>query len=258
MQYLKPILQQEASVTTISHNSLEELRREVLNAKANGETAIYVADGIYSMGGVCPVNPILEMADELDFYLYLDDAHGTTILGERGEGPVLSQINGPVPERLFVTFSMTKGFGAAGGGILVSDKNKESIIRTYGQIYAFSAPLDFASINACHKILDLHEDGTVNKLQQELYNKVAYFDELMNVKAPFSPIRMIKIGNEQTAIKIARKILDRGFFVLVAFFPVVARNNAQLRICISSKHSYEQISELSKVIQEVTAEVLAK
>ncbi|MGK8557329.1 hypothetical protein [Nocardia gipuzkoensis] len=54
MQYLKPVLAVEARVETISHNSLEALREQVLQAKARDEVAVYIADGIYSMGGLCP------------------------------------------------------------------------------------------------------------------------------------------------------------------------------------------------------------
>lgn len=37
-----------------------------------------IADGIYSMGGLL-IRDVLDLAEQLDFHLYLDYAHGTTI-----------------------------------------------------------------------------------------------------------------------------------------------------------------------------------
>lgn len=254
MQFLKPIVGQEALLDQIPHNDLDALRTKVLEAKSRGEIPVYVADGVYSMGGVCPIADLLKMAQELDFYLYLDDAHGTSIFGARGEGPVLSQIDGPIPDRLFLAFSLTKGFGVSGGGILLSDKKREHLIRCYGYVYAFSAPLDFASIYACFESLKLHQDGTVNRLQGQLRKNVRRFDSLMGCEAPFSPIRMIPVGDERLAIEIGKRILDKGYFVTVAFFPVVPQERAQLRICIAANHSEKEIKGLARAIQEAQDE----
>jgi len=254
MQYLKPILAQEARIEHIHHNDLNELEQKVMEARAAGEVPVYVADGIYSMGGLCPIPELLEMAERLNFYLYLDDAHGTSIIGSRGEGAVLSQIDGYLPDRIFLTFSLTKGFGVAGGGILVSNKTREHLIRCFGQIYAFSAPLDFSSVPACLASLALHRDGTLNGLQKALQARVGLFDQLMGLELPFSPIRMIPVGNEAVAIEMAKRILDLGYFVCVTFFPIVRRGHAQLRICIASNHTEDQIKGLAAAIQDVQRE----
>jgi 8-amino-7-oxononanoate synthase len=161
----------------------------------------------------------------------------------------LSQISGTIPRNLFVTFSMTKGFGVAGGGVVVSDKWQEEIIRTYGVVYAFSAPLDYSSTLAAHAALDLHFDGTVRKLQDVLIRKVELFDKFMGRDEPFSPIRMVKIGSEHLAIEAGKKLLDQGFFTVTAFFPVVAMGDAQLRICISVQHTDEEIAALAAEIK---------
>ncbi len=250
MQYLKPILATEATVETIGHNALNELRERVLDAKANNEVAVYVADGIYSMGGLCPINELLEMAKELDFYIYLDDAHGTSIFGEVGEGSVMSRIEGALPDKLFVAFCLSKGFGCNGGGILLPNRTTERMVRTFGQIYAFSAALDFSVVGGCLAAIELHRDGTVKQLQAQLRSRVALFDKLMGVESDFSPIRMVMVGNEYEALELTNKVLADGFFVSVVFFPIVPRNKAQLRICIAANHTEEQIESLVYTIQK--------
>jgi 8-amino-7-oxononanoate synthase len=253
MHYLKPVLAEEATVETIAHNSLGELRARVMEARARNEVPVYVADGIYSMGGLCPVAELLALAEELDFFVYIDDAHGTSIFGERGEGLVLSHVTGPLPDRLIVTFALSKGFGAYGGGVVVSGAWREHRIRCFGQIYAFSAALNFSAVHACLAALERHHDGTVQRLQQILRNRVALFDELWGTPLPFSPIRMVRIGNEQAALEAATAMLRRGFYVSVVFFPVVPRGGAQLRVCIAANHSRDDIRGLVAALKDVVA-----
>ncbi len=251
MQYLKPILATEAEITVIAHNDLNALREAVVMAKMKGEVAVYVADGIYSMGGLCPIQEILKMSNELEFYMYLDDAHGTSIFGEYGQGSVLSQLPYGIPENLFISFCLSKGFGCNGGGVLVPSVFQESIIRTYGQIYAFSAALDFSVAKACLSSIQLHRDGTVLKLQDKLRQNVALYDSLMELTLPFSPIRMVMIGNEENAVELCKQVLINGFFVSVVFFPIVPKNKAQLRICIAANHTEDQIYDLVRVLKNV-------
>jgi 8-amino-7-oxononanoate synthase len=255
MQYLKPVLAVEATIETIPHNSLGDLRTQVLQARERGEVAIYVADGIYSMGGLCPVPELLALAEELEFHLYIDDAHGTTIFGERGEGLVLSHIPGELPDRLILTFALSKGFGAYGGGLLLPGRWREHMVRSYGQIYAFSAALNFSAVHACRAIVDLHRDGTVQRLQATLRERVALFDELMGAPLPFSPIRMIPIGDDQAALDAGEELLREGYYLSVVFFPIVRRGAAQLRACIAANHTPSDIRGLVSALKRIKARI---
>lgn len=250
MQYLKPVLATEATVETVPHNSLDDLRLQVMEARKRGEVPVYVADGIYSMGGLCPVRELLALAEELDFYLYIDDAHGMTIFGERGEGLTLSEMDGNVPDRLILTFSLSKGFGAYGGGLLVPGEWREQLIRSYGQVYAFSAAQTFQSVNSCRAVVELHHEGAIQPLQQTLRDRVALYDELMGEPRPFSPIRMVMIGDEENAIKAGERLLEDGYFASVVFFPIVRRNSAQLRLCIAANHTEDDIRGMAAALKD--------
>lgn len=289
MQYLKPILAEEAQVCTIPHNDLDALRSQVQEAHACGQRAVYLADGVYSMGGMCPVTDLIAMAQELDFALYIDDAHGTSIFGEQGEGYVLSQIQGPLPEQVFVCFSLAKGFGCNGGGIVLPNTRTERLIRQFGQTYNFSAPLDFSLIGGALAALELHRNGEVRRLQTQLDRQIALFvygeaqqptpplvsatsSHLIlpntrnhDVMVPFltwnehdrpidgrlGPIRMVFVGEEARGIDWGQKLIERGYFVSAAFFPVVPRGRSQLRIAITAGHDRQQILGLRDALRDI-------
>ncbi len=253
MQFLRPVLAVEHHVETLPHNDLQALETAVIAAHARGDAVIYVADGIYSMGGVCPIDEVLALARRLEFSLYIDDAHGTSIFGESGEGTVLSRLGGTLPENVSITFSLSKGFGCNGGGVLVPNREAELRIRTFGMTYAFSAPLDFSVVGAGLASLELHRTGVVNELQAQLREKVALFDRLLGRALPFSPIRMVEVGDERRAIELADALKARGHFVSVTFFPIVARGNAMLRMCLGVGHSDEDITSLVASLRELGA-----
>lgn len=252
MQILRPILADEATVETVAHNDLDQLRDQARRAQARGETVVFVGDGVYSMGGVCPVVELLGLADELGLYLYIDDAHGTSVYGEKGEGYVKSRLAGDLPENVFVNFSLAKGFGCNGGGVTVPSQRVERLVRSFGQTYAFSAPLDFSIIGAASAALELHRDGTVRRLQQELRARVRIFDTALgDTDVPFNPIRMHMVGAPELAIEAGRALVEAGYFVSVAFFPVVPLGAAQLRFCITVAHTPGQLEGLARAVRDL-------
>lgn len=251
MQFLKPILATNARIETIGHNDLDELRDQVRDAYAHGERAVYLADGVYSMGGLCPVKEVLAMAHELDFQLYLDDAHGTSIFGERGEGFVVCQLDGELPDNLIVNFSLAKGFGCNGGGVVVPTHWQESLVRSFGQTYVFSGPLDFSIVGAALVALQLHRNGTTGVLQKELRERVSLFTGASVDDRSFSPIQMVAVGDASRAITYGERLIDRGYFVSVTFFPIVPINGSQLRICLTAGHTREQVLGLKQALEDI-------
>lgn len=256
MQVLKPILAVEAEITTIAHNDLDQLLSEVQVAKSKGQELVFLADGVYSMGGVSPIRKLLALAHEHDFYLYIDDAHGTSILGQRGEGFALACTGPELSERMILTFSLAKGFGCNGGGILVPHTFQEEAIRTYGVTYGFSAPLDFAVVGAALASIKLHRDGTVAALQRALWDRVREFTGLGLEQRFVSPIGMVKASDTEQCLNLGSELKRRGYFVSVVFFPIVAQENAQLRICLSAEHSSEQLAGLRAALGELGKEAV--
>lgn len=253
MQYLRPVLAAEHRVEVLPHNDLDALEKATRAAHERGDSVIYVADGVYSMGGVCPIEEILALSRRLEFALYVDDAHGTSIFGDHGEGTVLAALGGKLPENVSISFSLSKGYGCNGGGVLLPDRAAESRVRTFGTTYAFSAPLDFSVVGAGLASMELHRNGEVKQLQQELRRKVALYDSLVGRPLPFSPIRMVEVGDEQRAIELGDALKARGHFVSVTFFPIVARGNAMLRLCLGVGHTDEDITSVVTSLRELGA-----
>lgn len=257
MQFLRPIIAAEASaVTTIAHNDLQALEDEAKAADRAGETVIYLADGVYSMGGLCPLPELVELSEKWGIFLYVDDAHGTSIFGRHGEGSVRGAWDGDLPETVIITYSLGKGFGCNGGGVLLPTKWQADRVRRFGMTYGFSAPLDFSVVGAALEATKLHRDGTVEQLQKDLRARVAHFDERVGSDTrDFSPIRRVVIGDEGACRSIGADLLEEGYLVSTAFFPVVARGKAQLRVCLGVNHTDAQIDGFAEALAELRGAV---
>jgi 8-amino-7-oxononanoate synthase len=255
MQLLRPIIERDAhQVDILPHNDLDAIEACAKAAVKAHQTLVYLADGVYSMGGLSPVGELTALAERYPMVLYLDDAHGTSIFGRHGEGFARGAWPGALPESVIIAFSLAKGFGCNGGGVLLSTARQERRVRHFGVTYCFSAPLDFSVVGAALEAVELHFDGTVEALQKTLRARVGLLDRLVGTDThDFSPIRRVAIGDEDAAREAGEQLLRQGLLVSVAFFPVVGRGRAQVRLCLSVQHTDEQIQQLARALAESLA-----
>jgi 7-keto-8-aminopelargonate synthetase-like enzyme len=81
VQVIRGILEQFGPVILKKFQFLDEVKQQFQQAKANGFTPIAIADGIGSMGGLTSIKELFDFAEKYHGYVYLDDAHGTSIYG---------------------------------------------------------------------------------------------------------------------------------------------------------------------------------
>ncbi|MGD9368136.1 MAG: aminotransferase class I/II-fold pyridoxal phosphate-dependent enzyme, partial [Desulfobacteraceae bacterium] len=63
-------------------------------------------------------------------------------------------------------------------------------------------------------------------------------------------ILAVEIGNEQSAVDLARELFARGIFVLPARYPTVPLNKAILRISLTSLHTRDDGQRLVEALKE--------
>jgi 8-amino-7-oxononanoate synthase len=252
LAYHKGTIAQETRVETIAHNDMAALERLCKENKA----VAYICDGVYSMGGSAPIDELRQLQEEYGLFLYIDDAHGISLFGERGQGFAKSKI-GELGDRTIIAASLGKGFGASGGIVMLGTAHQENLFRRFAVAHAFSASLNTAAIGAAFASARLHRTEELRRLQELLQERIALFDRLMPTAqrgAPL-PIRTVHFGDELMAVAAARVLLQKGFYVSAIFFPTVARGQAGLRICVTSTHSEEQIRSLCGAIDEIAEEI---
>lgn len=115
IQINRALMEQFGPVILVDYRNKDHLENIFAQAERDGLTPIGIADSIGSMGGIAPIKWLFEIAEKYDGYLYLDDAHGTSIHGRNGCGYVLHMLENNFHPRLILAASLAKGFGAVAG-----------------------------------------------------------------------------------------------------------------------------------------------
>ncbi len=255
VQINRGLLSQFGDVISIDFNKRDLLENIFKLAKIENITPVAIADSVGSMGGVAPIKFLLELSESYDGYVYLDDAHGTSVHGQHGSGYVFKTLGYNLHPRLILVSSLGKGFGVLGGVLLFKNKEDADFTKRFAPTYVFGGPPGLSLINSAIASAKIHLSDEIYTLQNSLWNNVNYFDVLLhnhtvNKNTP-SPIRGIFIGNENKAIEISIKLKNRGFIVTTAMYPTVKKNCSMLRIALSASHTKQQILSLCENIKDI-------
>lgn len=256
LAFHKPVVAEETRVVTIPHNGLDDLERLC----QENDSVAYVCDGVYSMGGAAPVDALLELQARYGLFLYIDDAHGISLFGQKGEGYARSQLVGMLGTRTIVAASLGKGFGASGGLLMLGTPQQEVLFRSYAVAHAFSASPNLAAVGAALGSAKLHRTRELEDRRRKLWHNVQLFDSIVPTtqKGEMLPIRVVEIGDEEKAISAGRVLLEAGHFVSVIFFPTVARGKAGLRICLTAGHSDDEVDRIAHDALEIVNRLSAR
>jgi 7-keto-8-aminopelargonate synthetase-like enzyme len=97
---------------TYRHLDLDHL--EKLLRRSTATSKIIVTDGVFSQDGdIAPIPDLIDLAERWEAMLYVDDAHGTGVLGASGGG-VLEHFK-TASERLIYMGTLSKAYGSIGG-----------------------------------------------------------------------------------------------------------------------------------------------
>lgn len=253
IQIHRALLQQFGEVVLIDFTQKQAVERAFQQAAKEDKTPVAIADSIGSMGGKAPVLELFQWADDYDGYVYLDDAHGTSIYGVHGCGYVLDQLGGIFHKRLILASSLAKAFGAVAGVIALPTPEDAAMMRKYSPTYIFGGPPPLSIIDSAIASARIHLTNEIYDLQKRLRENIDYFDTLLEGHVinshTCSPVRGVFIGEEQKAIVFAKVLRSRAFLVTTAMYPTVKKKESMLRVAISAIHSKAQIKALCEHIK---------
>lgn len=253
MQVLRGVFEQFGPTNRFDLAVEGSLEKGLRAAQRSGRTPIVLVDGVGSMGGLVPVAEIYEQTSSSGGILYIDDAHGTSIVGETGGGYALSALGNRVPPGVVIAGSLSKAFGGCGGFATVSSPADAAALETYANSLVFGHSIMLPLLAANVASARLHVNGDVVALQERLWRNVETFDALTGhhlVNAGLrSPVRGA-LFDEEGAFAAARRLRNRGILILPAFFPTVAQGRGLIRFGISALHQDEHLSRAAQALQE--------
>ena len=261
IQINRGLMQQFGEIKRVEFSDQKKVEALLAICGQNQQSVCLVADSVGSMGGLANIKWFAKLANQYAAFLYLDDAHGTSVYGKNGCGYVLQQLNYRFHSRLILVASLAKAFGSVAGVLILPTKEDEILLKHYATPYIFGGPLCLPVIEAAITSAHIHLSDEITQLQKILSEKLKLFDSLnpntIN-RYQGTPIRGFIIGDEHNAIQITQQLHQKGHAVTCALYPTVAKGKSLLRIALSTNHLDSDIRKLSRDINAIDHEIKSR
>jgi 7-keto-8-aminopelargonate synthetase-like enzyme len=225
-------------VLLFSHCDPAALERAFRNG-GRYRMAIVAMDGVYSMtGALPPLAALNEVAKRHNAVLYVDDAHGTGVLGRQGRGTVLDALGNY--DNTFVVGSLSKAFSCYGGFIGCTEEFKR-LLKMRSNTYIFGGPVPPAYLEGICTVCDILSSGEYDLLSARLHANVKRLTQGtmrlgLAVLGGQTPIVSILVGDEAATLNAGSFLFSRGFYVQSVTFPAVPYHAGVLRIQVNANH----------------------
>ena len=240
------------------NNDMKDLRAKLEEADAAGARIKLIAtDGVFSMDGVIAnLRGVCDLADEFHALVMVDDSHSTGFVGKTGRGTAEHcGVEGRID---IITSTLGKALGGASGGFTSGRKEIIDLLRQRSRPYLFSNTLAPAIVGASLEVFHIIEQDT--SLRDRLEEMTAYYrqrltDAGFDIIKGTHPIVPIMLYDEKTAGNMAKRMMEKGVYVVAFSYPVVPKGKARIRTQLCAAHSKEDIDYLVDCFIEVKKEM---
>ena len=229
------------------HNDLENLEKLLQWATDRGGCVLVATESVFSMDGDrAPLAGIVELKERYGAWLMLDEAHAVGLYGPLGQGLAAADgMGGRIEIRMG---TLGKAVGAA-GGFICGSRTLVDLLVNKARSFIFSTAPSPAVSAAARAGVELIQSAEGEALRGQLWQRV---DELwrgvesLGRKTPAEPSAILPlfIGGEAGALATMEQLREAGFFIPAIRHPTVPRNEARLRVTLSSSHSSGDIQRL--------------
>lgn len=242
------------------NNDMADLERRLQEADADGARIKLIAtDGVFSMDGIIAnLSGICDLADKYNALVMVDDSHAAGFVGKTGRGtPEYCGVQGRID---VLTGTLGKALGGASGGYTCARKEIVELLRQRSRPYLFSNTLAPSIAGASLEVLEMLEESTT--LRDHLEEITSYYRgrlvaEGFDVIAGVHPCVPVMLYDEKLAVEYAKKMVEKGVYVVAFSYPVVPKGKARIRTQLCAGHTKEDIDYIVNAFKE-TREELAR
>lgn len=243
----------KAAVIRYGHSNMDDLRSKAKEARESGkfEKIMVITDGVFSMDGdIAKLPEIVEIAETYDLITYVDDAHGSGVLGG-GAGTVKHfGLSGQIDVQIG---TLSKAVGVV-GGYVAGSRDLIDWLKLRSRPFLFSTALPPGVVAACIEAIDILQNS--RELQTRLWDNAAYMQRGLK-KLGFSiggtetPITPCIIGGEETTQRFSARLYDEGVYAKAIVFPTVPKGAGRVRNMPTAAHTTEMLDRALAAYEKV-------
>ncbi len=229
-------------------------------------TRLVCMDGVNSMTGNAPdLSAFAAVAREHGALLYVDDAHGFGVIGERPTESCPYGLRGNSVVRHFGesydNVVLVGGFSKAYSSLLAfiaCPTDVKDLLKVAAPPYLYSGPSPVASLATVLAGLDVNEQRG-DELRDELCRhtrRVLDCLDRLGVDTPNRsgfPIVEIPLRDYRRIAEVGQLLFDRGVYVTLAAFPLVPKAEVGFRIQLTAANTDAEVDTLIEALDELAA-----
>jgi 8-amino-7-oxononanoate synthase len=253
-----------ARVQRYEHDNLDQLEELLRNAA--GGSRLVCMDGVNSMTGNAPdLHAFARVAREHDAILYVDDAHGFGVIGERrpdepcnwgARGNSIVRHFGETYDNIVLVGGFSKAYSSLLAFLALPSRLK-NVLKIAAAPYLYSGPSPVASLATVLAGFDVN-DARGDDIRRDLYaksHKILDGLDALGINTPNTsgfPIIEIPLGDATRIDDVGRFLFDRGIYVTLAAFPLVPRAEVGFRVQVTAANTEEEVDHLLAVLAEAS------
>ena len=249
-----------ATVKRFQFEDAEDLERLLKEGAAMPR--LICVDGVNSMtGNAIDLPQFARLAREYDALLYVDDAHGFGIIGERSDdelspygnrGNSIVKHAGETYDHVLLVAGLSKAYSSL-AAFLTCPPELKRLLKTAAPPYLYSGPSPIASLATALTGLEVNERRG-EAMRASLWHKTAavleYLDRL-GVHTPNRsgfPIIEVPLARHGDIDAVGRFLFDNGIYVTLAAYPLVPRDEVGFRIQMTAANTDAEVEQLLDVL----------
>ncbi|HBF76559.1 MAG TPA: glycine C-acetyltransferase [Clostridiaceae bacterium] len=242
-----------AKIIRFNHADMNDLRAKAKEAKESGlyEKIMVITDGVFSMDGdIAKLPEIVKIAEEFDLITYVDDAHGSGVLGK---GAGTTSYYGLSDKIDFQIGTLSKAIGVV-GGYVAGSKDLIDWLKVRARPFLFSTSLTPGSAGACIEAINILSEST--ELNDKLWENGNYLKKQLknlgfNIGNSQTPITPCIIGDETKAQQFSKELYNEGVYAKSIVFPTVPLGTARVRNMPTAAHTKEMLDTAIAAYEKV-------
>ncbi len=246
----------KARKTVYQHSDMNHLEQVLKENREKYRNLLIITDGVFSMDGdIADLPNISNLAEKYGAMTYVDDAHGSGVLGEGGRGTVDHfHLHGRID---FSIGTLSKAIGVI-GGYVAGSRTAQDWLNHRGRPILFSTSLPPAAVGAIIEAINILMETT--EYTDRLWGNSRYFKEKLgklgfNTGKSQTPITPVIIGEEAKTMEFSKKLFEKGVFASGIVFPTVPKGTGRVRCMVTAAHTEEQLSRAVSVFENVGREM---
>jgi 8-amino-7-oxononanoate synthase len=224
-------------------------------------------DGVNSMtGNAVDLPAFAELARRYDALLYVDDAHGFGIIGERSPGELspygsrgnsIVRYSGETYDHVLLVAGLSKAYSSL-AAFLTCPPELKRLLKTAAPPYLYSGPSPIASLATVLTGLDVNERRG-DLIRADLWRKTSIVLDCLDRLGVHTPNRSgfpiveIPLANHEDIDAVGRFLFENGIYVTLAAYPLVPRDEVGFRIQVTAANTDAEIDHLVDVLTRLAS-----